>query len=158
MAAVAGRSPRLAPAILVLALILPAVCVIVDIVQRKHLEMEYHATAWIQRHVPPGALIYVNPNIRDPLPTVAASNALWDEVANENAWTTKLEWGMKRFHISSENLPRRPFSENDMVVERGFAPRVVYPWQPTRHPRSALRHPRLCRFCCISHQRRRRRI
>jgi hypothetical protein len=119
MAAVAGRWPRLAPAILVLALILPAVCVIVDIVQRKHLEMEYHATAWIQRHVPPGALIYVNPNIRDPLPTVAASNALWDEVANENAWTTKLEWGMKRFHISSENLPRA-FSENDMVVERGL--------------------------------------
>ena len=105
--------------ILVLALVLPAANVIGAIVERKRMEIESHVTAWIERHVPPGTRVYINSNIRDPLPTASASDAVWGEVANDDAWKKKLESGMKRFHIAADDYPRA-FSENDLVVERGL--------------------------------------
>jgi hypothetical protein len=119
MAAAIRRWPRAGPVILVLALVLPAANVIGAIVERKRMEIESHVTAWIERHVPPGTRVYINSNIRDPLPTASASDALWGEVANDDAWKKKLESGMKRFHIAADDYPRA-FSENDMVVERGL--------------------------------------
>ncbi len=105
MAAVSRRWPRLAVVALAAALAIPAIRAVGDIVQRRRLDVADHAAQWIQRHVPPGTRVYLSPNIHDPLPTVAASNALWAEV-NGNAWKKKLDSAMRRFHVSSDNYPR----------------------------------------------------
>lgn len=76
------------------------------------------AVAWIEHHVPPGTRIYLTSMMRPPLPTVNASNALWAEVNDGNAWQKKFLAGMERFHLNSENIPRA-LSDEDMLVERG---------------------------------------
>jgi hypothetical protein len=118
MAIVAQRWPKAAPIVLACALILPGINVTREIVQRKRLGWEYYATNWIERHVPSGTIVYLNPDMHDPLPTPAASAAIWNEVANPDAWKLKVKSAMDRFHVSADDYPRA-FSESDMVVERG---------------------------------------
>jgi hypothetical protein len=118
-AAVINRWPRIAPLILVLALALPLLQAVGDVVHRRHSEVPYHATEWVQRHVPPGVRVYLSPNIHDPLPTADASNTLWEEVTEGNSWTRKVDATMQRFHVAAANYPRA-FSEANMVVERGL--------------------------------------
>ncbi|MGD0390431.1 MAG: hypothetical protein ABSC42_15920, partial [Tepidisphaeraceae bacterium] len=119
MAGVARRWPRVASTLLVLALAPPAIATTLDIVQRRSLEVVNHSTQWVERHVPPGTRVYLSPGIHDPLPTVAASNLLWAEVTDLDAWKKKLESGMTRFGVRSDDYPRA-FSEANMIVERAL--------------------------------------
>jgi hypothetical protein len=119
MAGVARRWPRIALALLTLALAPPAIGAMIDIYHRRTLEVVDHSRQWVERHVPPGTLVYLSPGIRDLLPTVAASNRLWAEVTDADAWKKKLESGMKRFGVGSDDY-LRAFSEENMIVERGL--------------------------------------
>jgi hypothetical protein len=119
MAGLARRWPKVALAALALALAPPAIDVIVNIVIDRRTFVADHTTEWVERHVPPGTRVYLSPEIHDPLPTVEASNALWAEVNDGDAWMRKMESGMQRFHVSTADYPRA-FSEENMIIEKGL--------------------------------------
>jgi hypothetical protein len=78
-----------------------------------------YAVAWLQRHVPAGTIVYTTEEIKNPLPTAAAADAIWDEVNHTGAWTLKVTTSLKRFNVGAVNLPRA-FSEEDMILEKGI--------------------------------------
>ncbi len=89
-----------------------------DVAATRQAYVAPHPTEWLERHIMPGTRVYLSPRIHDPLPTQAASDALWAEVADGDAWKAKIETAMKRYHISADELPRA-LSEENMIQERG---------------------------------------
>jgi hypothetical protein len=118
MAAVAQRWPRVVWTAVALGLLLPIIQSGRDIARRRDRETNDYATLWLERHVPPGTRIYLSPTIHDPLPTVEASRAIWGEVADPDAWKTKVQSALRRFSSVSKDLPPA-LSEENMIVERG---------------------------------------
>lgn len=102
-----------------LALIVPAVQAVrsIAIRQRSYVD-DAPAVAWIERNVPPGTRVYVVNSLFNPLPTRAASDALWAEVNDDGAWERKFLAGLQRFNLTSDQIPRA-LSEENMLVEKG---------------------------------------
>lgn len=119
MAAVAAKWPRTTWALVALGLAVPVGQTVHDVIQRRTEYVPTHATAWLERHVPSGAIVYLSPSLHDPLPTQAAADRLWNQVTDDNAWKRKFNSAMSRFHVSAADLPRA-LSEGDMIAERGL--------------------------------------
>jgi hypothetical protein len=80
------------------------------------------ATQWVNTHVPPGAIVYLSPTFRDPLPTPESADAIWDEVSGRQATTRKFDKALLRFNLGRA-LPPRALSEQIVTTERGYARR-----------------------------------
>jgi len=116
--AVWARWRGLAWALAALALGPPLISSVRDIAATRRAYTPSYATQWIERHVPPGTLVYLAPSLHDPLPTRAASDALWAQVVEHDSWELKVRSAMERFHASAGDLPRA-LSEENMIIERG---------------------------------------
>lgn len=119
MAAIAAKWPRAAWGVVAVALALPIGQTVHDLIERRANYVPSHATAWVERHVPAGTIVYLSPSLHDPLPTQAAADRLWGEVTDDKAWKRKFASAMARFHINAAELPRA-LSEGDMIPERGL--------------------------------------
>ena len=119
VAAVAAKWPRTAWAVVAAALALPIGQAVHDVIERRADYVPTHATAWVERHVPAGTIVYLGPSLHDPLPTQAAADRLWAEVTDDKAWKRKFASAMARFHVNAAELPRA-LSEGDMIPERGL--------------------------------------
>jgi hypothetical protein len=74
--------------------------------------------SWVENHVPPGTIVYLQPGMQNLLPTSASASALWTEVSDDNAWRKKFESGLERFGIKADETPRA-LSDENLVQERG---------------------------------------
>lgn len=89
------------------------------LVHRHHMDyVDEDAVAWIEQHVPPGTAVYTANWLQPVIPTTAASDRLWSEVNDNNAWQKKFTAGMQRFNLSAGQIPRA-LSDEDMIIERG---------------------------------------
>lgn len=110
--------PPLAVALALLLLIFPLIRCVQQTLLDKSNYVPENSIAWIEQHVPAGTRIYTGSTLRCLLPTVQASNALWAEVNDGNAWQKKFIEGMERFHLDAADIPRA-LSDEDNIVERG---------------------------------------
>jgi hypothetical protein len=78
-----------------------------------------HSTEWIEKHVPSGTIIYFHSDFacKTVLPTAEAADAIWREVASDQAWRAKLEDGFRRFSLPAEQFPRA-LSEDNLCMDR----------------------------------------
>lgn len=102
-------------------LILPAVQSLRTAMQQRSLSYIDDSTEWIEKHVPPATIVYVQGQFacKTVLPTAEAADAIWKEVANEKAWRAKLEDGFQRFSLSSDQFPRG-MSEDNLCLDRAI--------------------------------------
>jgi len=104
-------------AIACLSLVLPAVRSAQLVANVRHDYVEDSATAWVEHHVPAGTIVYLRPWITNPLPTSAAADTTWSEVASVDAYRKKFESGSKRFSVDVAEIPRA-LSEVNLALER----------------------------------------
>ncbi|HEY1687141.1 MAG TPA: hypothetical protein VGG19_20440 [Tepidisphaeraceae bacterium] len=116
--AIGRRWPTFALAVAVILLILPLLRSIEQIRLDHANYIPDSAIAWVEYHVPAETRIYTGSTLRCLLPTVQASNFLWAEVNDGNAWQKKFIEGMNRFHLDAADIPRA-LSDEDNLVERG---------------------------------------
>ncbi|HSV16268.1 MAG TPA: hypothetical protein VLI90_18540, partial [Tepidisphaeraceae bacterium] len=111
---------RASPWIVAVALMLPFAQAVRLIRSVRAATVEHEdVPRWIEQHVPAGTTVYLMPGgMRSLLPTTQASDALWKEVTDEQAWRAKMASGLSRFHLSAGDLPRALADEN-LVQERG---------------------------------------
>jgi hypothetical protein len=107
------------------ALVLGTVALILPLSQSLHLVMETRRhrvpeipTQWVEKHVPAGTIVYLQPWIRNLLPTASSADEAWLEVTDKTAWKRKFESGLQRFGLHGNEIPRA-LSEENMLVERG---------------------------------------
>ncbi len=72
--------------------------------------------AWLEHNVPAGSTVYWVDGFKVPLPTVEASERLWAETANADAWRLKYRHAAERLALGGR-LPRA-MSEDPMQLER----------------------------------------
>jgi hypothetical protein len=116
--ALAARWPRATTAAIALVLSFTTYRAIQTIRQYRSAYDHEQSTQWIEQHVQPGTTIYYcSGGYRSLLPTPQSADALWSEVTDDQAWRKKFESGLKRFHISTDQIPRA-LSEANLVLER----------------------------------------
>ena len=114
-----ARGAPVAWAVCLLALVVPASAAVRSVALRQRAYVDdAQAVRWIERNVPPGTRVYAGLAIVNPLPTRAASDALWAEVNDDNAWEKKFLSGLSRFNLAAADIPRA-LSDENMLVERG---------------------------------------
>lgn len=110
---------------IVLAVLLLALPLIQSV--RRALD-SFHApeasTDWIEKHVPPGTIVYLHINYTSKaiLPTEASADAIWHAVAGDQAWRIKLQEGLSRFGLQERELPRA-LSEDNLCMDRSVCRR-----------------------------------
>jgi hypothetical protein len=117
-AAAAARWPRWVWPAVAVGVILPAFQTARFVLDRRDY-VPAPSTEWVNTHVVPGTRVYMSEGIHDPLPTRVASDALWNEVADPDAWMKKESNALQRFSSATSDFPRA-FSEENMIVERGI--------------------------------------
>jgi hypothetical protein len=99
------------------------------------------ASEWIDQHIPPGTIVYLQCNItvKAILPTESAADAIWHLVADDQAWRKKLEDGSRRFSLSREELPRA-MSEDNLCMDRSVSRRwFILGGSTSKRPRYDVR-------------------
>jgi hypothetical protein len=111
-------------AVAVCLLILPSVQSLRTAMFQRSLRHTDHSTEWVEKHVPPGTIVYLHCTFacKTVLPTTAAADAIWKQVANDQAWQTKLEDGLRRFSLPTERFPRA-MSEDNLCMDRAICRR-----------------------------------
>jgi hypothetical protein len=139
LAAVRQKSLGAAWLFIAAALLLPLIQTSRMIVSTWH-PNDLSAAHWVQRHVPAGTIVYMNPQLATPLPTAHAADMIWDDLTNSQAWRRKIAWGLERFGFLEDQLPRA-MSEENMVQVRGNLRRFfILGWNDNRpEPRYDLR-------------------
>lgn len=98
------------------------------------------AVAWIESNVPAGSRVFIRDRLDIPLPTPAASDALWNEVASPDAWKLKMQGASaSRFGTAGSRVPIA-LSEEHMYLDRAIRRRFYIlgaPYAPER-PRYRL--------------------
>ncbi|HUI07683.1 MAG TPA: hypothetical protein VL486_11840 [Verrucomicrobiae bacterium] len=112
------RSPSLALVLGLTALVLPAWQTQRLVMASRRQYVPELATQWVEKHVPAGTIVYLQPSIRNLLPTAISADATWSEVTDNAAWRRKFESGLRRFDLRAGEIPRA-LSEENMLVERG---------------------------------------
>jgi hypothetical protein len=74
--------------------------------------------AWIEKNVPAGSTVYWFDGFKVPLPTEAASDRLWADVASADSWRVKFRNAVRKFDLA-DRLPRA-MSEDPMQLERAI--------------------------------------
>lgn len=105
-------------------LILPTVQSVRTAMRERSLRHTDLSTEWIEKHVPAGAIVYLHSTFtcKTVLPTVEAADSIWNRVANDHAWHTKLEEGFRRFSLSAGQFPRA-MSEDNLCMDRAICRR-----------------------------------
>jgi hypothetical protein len=120
MGALLQRGPRLAGVLVGLLLAFPLIQSIRAVVSVKSSYVPEYSTEWIDRHVPAGTTVYLDPNSisRVVLPTEAAADATWRVLTDDQPWRKKLEDGFRRFSLPQGRFPRA-MAEDNLCVDRG---------------------------------------
>jgi MFS family permease len=116
-------TPQVATGIAAVLLVLPLARAAQGVIIDRRSYVPEDPVAWIEQHVPAGTIVYTPLLMHGPLPTVAASDALWAQVNDNNAWEQKFTAGMTRFHLDSSEFPRALSQENmlvELALRRGF--------------------------------------
>jgi hypothetical protein len=120
LSALPARAKPIAGILIVASLVLAAGQSVYESRTADRIYLTADTTDWIERHVPPGTIVYW-PAVMclEPLPTVESATRMWNEVMDDNSWRTKLGWAVS-FHKSPDNpmdLPRVT-SEEILYKER----------------------------------------
>lgn len=87
------------------------------------------AIDWVENNVPEGQTIYFSPEARTLLPTAASGEILWEQVANAQAWQTKIAAAARRYGVGFHVYPR--FMSDDHVnLDRSLRRRYFILAQP----------------------------
>jgi hypothetical protein len=78
------------------------------------------AVAWVEAHVPAGTRVYSLYRIAMPLPTPAASERLWDDVAEPEAWVPKYIYDTTQKFKLGGAWPLRVMSQDRIASDYGF--------------------------------------
>jgi hypothetical protein len=112
------RAPILA--VLLLAALAPAAYQTIQrIGETRQASVDAPWVEWVEANAAPGTTVYVPEAWRIPLPTPQSATALWLQVANPDAWQTKLKAGLDRFGIAADALPHA-MSEEQLYQERAY--------------------------------------
>jgi hypothetical protein len=93
------------------------------------------AVAWVDAHVPGGTRVYSLYRIAMPLPTPAASERLWDDVATPDAWVRKYVYDTTQKFKLGGARPLRVMSQDRIASDYGFRRRYFIlgaPLDPNR--------------------------
>jgi len=132
-----ARPARAAAAVVLLLVVLgpPAYQTVYRIAETREASVDAPWVEWVERNAPLGAAIYVPESWRIPLPTLESATALWHQVADPDAWQTKMRAGFTRFGIAADALPHA-MSEEQLYQERAYRRRYFilgqerYPARP----------------------------
>jgi hypothetical protein len=97
--------------------------------------------------VPPGITVYFYNDFacRTVLPTAQAADAIWKQVANDQAWRTKLEDGFQRFSLTADRFPRA-LSEDNLCMDRAKSRRwFILGGGSSTRPRYDVRPLAICK-------------
>jgi hypothetical protein len=78
------------------------------------------AAAWVETHVPAGTRVYSLYRVAMPLPTPAASERLWDDVAAPGAWVSKYIYDTTQKFKLGGARPLRVMSQDRIASDYGF--------------------------------------
>jgi hypothetical protein len=92
-------------------------------------------TAWIERNAPAGARVYIEGNqVMTPLPTAAAAERLWADVAAPDAWIPKYVHDTESFGLGGAR-PLRVMSQDRIASDLGERRRFLILGAPLRPDR-----------------------
>jgi len=125
LGAILNRIPRWpALGIVMCLLVVPSVQSVRTAIHQRSLSHVDASTEWIEKHVPPGTIVYFHGHFacKTVPPTAEAADAIWKQVANDEAWRTKLEDGFRRFSLPADRFPRA-MSEDNLCLDRAICRR-----------------------------------
>ena len=98
--------------------ILPLTQAVVHGTRLRAYSLPARATDYIEANIPPGSPVYMAASeTRPPLPTPAASERLWNQVADVHAWRVKVGDAIERHGLQASAFPRA-LSEDHLAQER----------------------------------------
>jgi hypothetical protein len=113
-----SRSSIVALGLSLAALVLPAAQTVRLVMTGWHQYAPDVSTQWVEKHVPPGTIIYLRPALYNLLPTPEAADATWAEVTDNSAYQRKFKASLQRFKLQADVVPRA-MSEVNLALERG---------------------------------------
>jgi hypothetical protein len=103
----------------ILAVLLPLAQAVMNIRATRAANDYEESVGWIEQHVPAGTTVYaLDGGMRALLPTSESAGSLWSEVNDDQAWRKKMESGVTRFKLTTDELPRA-LGEENLTQERG---------------------------------------
>jgi hypothetical protein len=76
--------------------------------------------AWIEKNIPPGTDVFtMGIDAKMLLPTPAAADRLWNDVAASDAWVAKYISDMQRYSVGAGARPLRVMADDRMTSDRG---------------------------------------